>query len=110
MTEFSPSTTRLEQIFAAHRAPDRELQEADRALQRGAFCLAVAAVWLVQFLTGGPVHADAWFIFVVALLLPGISAAYRRHLLAHPGQGQLLVYAFLVADPIALVGLLVQDP
>ena len=72
--------------------------------------MAVAAVWLVQFLTGGPVHADAWFIFVVALLLPGISAAYRRHLLAHPGQGQLLVYAFLVADPIALVGLLVQDP
>jgi len=87
MTESPPSPTNLEQIFAAHRAPDRELQEADRALQRGVLCLAVAAVWIFQFLTGRPVHADAWFIFVVTLLLPMISVANRRYVLAHPGWG-----------------------
>jgi len=73
MTESHPSTTKLEQMFAAHRAPDRELQEADRALQRGVVCLAVATVWLFQFLTSRPVHADAWFIVVVALPLDGLS-------------------------------------
>jgi len=110
MTESPPSPTNLEQIFAAHRAPDREVQEADRALQRGVVCLAVAAVWIFQFLTGRPVHADAWFIFVVALLLPMISLVYGRYVLAHPGWGRSFVYAFLVVDPLVLVGLLIQDP
>src|ERR1700712_1254160 len=82
---------RLAQIFEAHRAPDRQLQEADRALQRGWGCVAIGAVWLFQFLTGQPVHAAGWFIVAVAILLPSTSYVYRRYALTR-GSAALLVY------------------
>ena len=110
MTELDPSKATLAHIFVAHRAPDRELQEADRARQRALICFAVAAVWAVQFLTSHPVHAESWFVAVVALVLPVISLTYRRYVLAHPGRGRSFVYVFLVVDPVVLVGLLLQDP
>src|SRR5215204_4828483 len=103
MTDFGPYTATVAQVLSAHRAPDR-------ALQRIVVCIAVAAVWVFQSSTGRPVHADAWFIFVVGVLLPAISFAYRRYLLAHPQWGRYLVYPFLVLDPLVLIGLLIQDP
>jgi signal transduction histidine kinase len=100
----------LADFIGTHKAPDRPLLEADRALQRGVVTLGVGAVWLFQFLSDQVVHAQPWFIFLGAVISPMLAFAYRHYVLTRPKKGVALVYVFLFLDPLMLVGLLVQDP
>jgi hypothetical protein len=42
--------------------------------------------------------------------MPALALIYRRFLVAHPEGGIPAQYAFLVLDPVVIVGTLVQDP
>jgi len=110
MTAIDASGRRLAALLEAHQSPDLELQESDRALQRMVVTLAIGGVWLAQMLAGRTVHASAWFIVLIVLVVPAGTFAYRRYALGRNRQSALFVYLFLVLDPILLVGLLVQDP
>ena len=101
---------RFADYLGAHDAPDRARHERNRALWRAVLGLAVAAFWLGQHLAGREVQASPWFAAFLGLAVPALSLAYRQYLAARPRGAVAAQYAFLVLDPIAIVGTMVQDP
>ena len=101
---------RFADYLGVQHGPERAKQERQRALLRAAVGVAVASVWLAQHLAGREVHASPWFAVFVGLVMPALALAYRQHLAANPRGGVAAQYAFLVLDPVAIVGTLVQDP
>lgn len=101
---------RFAEYFGAHRVPQRDEHERDRALQRWIFCAIVAAFWAWGYWHGDWVWPErvAFPVFVAATAV--VSFVYRRYLGSHPGSGVGLQYYFLLTDAPLSVGVLVQDP
>lgn len=101
--------SRLADAIGAHRAPRREVHERDRALQRAIVGLAIPFYWITKFLLGLPIGPPLWFVAVG--LAYGIGSLVYRQILARLGSsGVVLLHAFLVLDPVFLVGVLFFDP
>jgi signal transduction histidine kinase len=96
--------------IGAHTVPERTRQERDRALLRAVVGASIAAVWATRWAFGQAMPADPWFAACLGLALPLVSLGYRRFLVSSPAGGVALQYLFLVLDPAAVVGVLVQDP
>jgi signal transduction histidine kinase len=100
---------RLVEGIGAHRTPHKEIQERDRALQRGGVGLALPFVWTVELVLGLPIGPPLWFVAVG--LAYGIGSLVYRMVLDRLGRsGVVLLYAFLLLDPIFLVSVLFFDP
>ncbi|MEO6327270.1 MAG: hybrid sensor histidine kinase/response regulator, partial [Thermoanaerobaculia bacterium] len=102
--------SRLADYFGAQNARDRAKQERERALQRGIVGLTVATYWVLQYLSGREVQAHPWFVVFLGVALPAIAFGYRKFLLSYPDGGVAIQYAFLILDPVVIIGVLVQDP
>lgn len=101
--------SRLADLIGAHRTPQRETQERDRALQRGVVGLALPFYWLAKVLLGLPIGPPLWF--VAAGLAYGTGSLIYRQALGRVSRSSVfLLYAFLLLDPIFLVGALFFDP
>ncbi len=105
-----PLFSRFAEYFGAQYARDRANQERERALQRGIVGLIVSAYWILQYLSGREVRAQLWFVVFLGLVLPVLAFSYRRFLLSRPEGGVAIQYAFLILDPVVIIGVLVQDP
>ena len=101
---------RFADYLGAQNVPDRAKHERDRALWRAVFGIAVASFWLGQHLAGREVQAWPWFAVFLGLAIPALALAYRRFLATNPQGGVAIQYAFLILDPVAIVGTLLQDP
>jgi signal transduction histidine kinase len=101
---------RFVDYLGAHNVPDRAKHERDRALWRAVLGMAVASFWLGQHLVGREVQASPWFAVFLGLVMPALALVYRRFLAANPQGGVAAQYAFLILDPVAIVGTLLQDP
>ncbi len=95
--------------IGAHRVSSRDAEERDRALQRGVVALALAAIWTAGLLLGLPGGPPLWFLLAGAIY-GAASFAYRRSIGRLGDAGVALFYAFLVLDPVFLVGVLFLDP
>jgi diguanylate cyclase (GGDEF)-like protein len=103
----------LADFIGAHRAPDREAHERDRARQRAAISLAFCLGALWAALPTGPGAAVAGLPLAVA----GLSLAYALLALVHlrwvlPRSGVTLgsQYGFIVLDSVCTVTALVGAP
>ena len=101
---------RFADYLGAQNVPDRAKHERDRALWRAVLGIAVASFWLGQHLAGREVQAWPWFAVFLGLAMPALALAYRRFLATNPQGGVAIQYAFLILDPVAIVGTLLQDP
>lgn len=100
---------RLAGRIGAHQTPHKEVQERDRALQRGVVGVGLPLIWAMEFLAGQPVRPPLWFALLG--LVYGIeSFIYRKSLRQSSDGGVFFLYAFLILDPIYLVGVLFFDP
>ena len=101
---------RFADYLGAQNAPDRAKHERNRALWRAVLGIAVASFWLGQRLASREVQAWPWFAVFLGLAMPALALAYRRFLATNPQGGVAIQYAFLILDPVAIVGTLLQDP
>lgn len=105
----SPRFVQFAEYFGAQRVPHPEVQERDRALQRGVVPLCLVLFWVVEYLFRAHIEADAWFV-ALCLAYSCLSMGYRR-VVSFPGAWSVIaLYAFLLADPLIVLGSLVQEP
>ena len=100
---------RLFEAIGAHASPQRENHERDRARQRAVVGIALPIFWLVKLLLGLSIGPPLWFV-ALGLAYGIASLAYLRFLERLDGSAAVLLYAFLLLDPIFLVGILFFDP
>ncbi|MDQ6629472.1 MAG: hybrid sensor histidine kinase/response regulator [Pseudomonadota bacterium] len=100
---------RIADHLASDDVPRRPAQERTRALNRALVCGVLAFLWLVQIHW---VQRESIPLLTLGLTIAyGLtSAAYGYLLLRRPDIGATLLYAFVIADPIALVSGLINDP
>src|SRR5205085_11863584 len=91
------------------RSLQRKAQERDRARQRAVVGIVLPAYWLLNLWLGLPISPPLWF--VVGGLAYGIAGlAYFRFIERLVAGSSLLLYGFLLLDPVFLVGVLFFDP
>ena len=100
---------RLEHYFGAEAVSKRSAQERLRAMKRsvGSFCVSV--VWAAEILSGQANSPPLWAVGV-PIMFGLVSWAYGYFLCRLSSTGPALLYAFVIADPVALVGVLSQTP
>ena len=104
-----PGVVRLFEAIGAHRSPQRKAQERDRARQRAVVGTVLPAYWLLNLWLGLPVGPPIWFVF--GGLAYGIAGlAYFRAIERLVAGSSLLLYGFLLLDPVFLVAVLFYDP
>lgn len=100
---------RFAEGIGAHRVPHRDIQERDRALQRGIVGIGLPSIWGLELLLGRLTGPPLWFA-LLGVTYGVFSVAYRQFLRSiHEELARFLLYAFLVLDPIFLVGVLFFD-
>jgi len=103
MAEFSGLLMRLLRYFGAHDDPEMQSHELDRSWQRMAVSSAITLVWLFQANSSQVLGQPSPFLLALALSYFVSSFAYRVVLKRHPERVSLLLYAFLVLDPLMVV-------
>lgn len=105
----SAGLLRLFEAIGAHRSPQRQVQEHDRARQRAVVGILLPLFWLAKLQFGLPAGPPLWF--VVAGLAYGIGSLLYLRVLGRLRAGAAgLLYAFLLLDPVFLVAVLFFDP
>jgi len=100
---------RLFEAIGAHRSPQRKAQERVRARQRAVAGTVLPAYWLLNLWLGLPIGPPLWF--VVGGLAYGVAGlVYLRVIERLVAGSSLLLYGFLLLDPVFLVGVLFFDP
>ncbi|HEY5323053.1 MAG TPA: histidine kinase dimerization/phospho-acceptor domain-containing protein, partial [Caldimonas sp.] len=100
---------RLFEAIGAHRSPQRQARERDRARQRAVVGIVLATFWLTNLLLGLQADPPGWFI-ILGLTYGIASLVYLRVLDGLEAGAAGLLYLFLLLDPIFLVGVLFFDP
>lgn len=100
---------RLEHYFGASAISARFAQERLRAMKRSVCSFIVATVWTVVILSGHANSPPAWAVGV-PIMFGLVSWAYGHLLHRSSSTGSALLYAFVIADPMAIVGVLSQTP
>ena len=100
---------RLEHYFGAGKIPGRWAQERRRAISRSVVAISVSALWAAEILSGHENSSPLWAVGV-PIMLALVSWAYGHFLCGSSLKGPALLYAFVIADPVALVGVLSQTP
>jgi signal transduction histidine kinase/ActR/RegA family two-component response regulator len=103
MSERSRLFARLLRYFGAHNDPEMQSHELDRAWQRMAVSSAITVVWLFEEYSGLLADRPSPIFLVVAVSYLVASLVYRRLLKIHLERVRLLLYAFLILDPVMVV-------
>lgn len=109
MAKGSGFLERLEGYFGARKVPERVAQERLRAIKRSVGAFSVSAVWAAVILSGHANSPPLWAVGV-PLMFGLVSWAYGHMLRRPSSMGLALLYAFVIADPVAIVGVLSQIP
>ncbi len=103
MSEFPRLLVRLLRYFGAHDDPEMQSHELDRSWQRMAASLAIILIWLVEKYSSLIADRPSPILLTVAISYFVSSSVYRRVLKSHPERVKLLLYVFLVLDPVMVV-------
>ena len=105
MNEAPTFAMRISSLLGRPDVPRRPLQERGRALNRAVVAAVLALLWIgqIHFIEREPVSR----LILGATIAYGLTAAAYGYLLSiRPDTGPTLLYAFVIADPLALVGVL----
>lgn len=100
---------RLIEAIGAHRSPHWQSDERDGARQRAVVGVLLPIFWLGSLLFGRSMGPPLWFVGL-ALAYGIASLVYLRVLDRPDADAAVLLYPFLLLDPIFLVGILFFDP
>lgn len=96
--------------FGAQDVPDLKEHELDRVSQRIVGTVVVALLWFAVHFIAHPDEPKFGVLIALSAVYLVKSLAYRRLLLNRPGKHVVLLYLFLLLDPIYLTGALLEDP
>ncbi len=110
MAAHSTLTARISIFFGAGEIGHREEQERQRAVHRGIGSLGIAIVWIAQYFTGQARPPQHEFVLSILLVYGAGSLLHAGLLHARYAQPLFLQYAFLLLDPVFLLGVMTEDP
>lgn len=103
MHKFSLPLMNLLRYFGAHADPEMQAHELDRSWQRMAASLAITLVWLIEEYSSAAADRPSPIFLVVSVSYFVASFIYRTLLKSQASRVRLILYVFLILDPVMVV-------
>ena len=102
--------TKLSNFFDAQSVPALRAHERDRATQRVVVCGTVVAIWCVESWLGRFNRPECFVALAFSVAYFLTSLVYRSRGVGESLTSRVLLYGFLIVDPVYLIGALAVDP